>query len=330
MITSASARPNLDLFSPTVLHRSARVSSVGDIARYFTHDELITRVGLPLTFAGIAYDYVDSMIDTLAFMKSRDFRPLCREIRAARAEWEQDDLRFWLTDGYRAREHEMYQLQEDAHRFFCEMYNEYFSEISRRFPKAGALAHEALTWGQVAASIFFVCRRLLGEADKFIEERTNIAGRSLFTGEMNVILRNVLAICKGLAGAPVQLDAAKDREDHIRKAIVDARINVPDAAVTVSDLDKTPLSENTTQSSTPNPQTAMEELVKQINEIIEAFRSDAQRALKGSKAAGQRARKVSNELTKLLKDFRKVSLEAAKFRVTCEDPFADQGEKPSE
>lgn len=57
----------------------------------------------------------------------------------------------------------------------------------------------------------------------------------------------------------------------------------------------------------------MEELVKTINEAFAAFAADADaQVVKGNKAAGGRARKKATEITKLLKEFRKVSTEAAK------------------
>ncbi len=57
----------------------------------------------------------------------------------------------------------------------------------------------------------------------------------------------------------------------------------------------------------------MNELVAKIKETTEAFFNDANlQAEKGNKAAGTRARKASLELEKLLKEFRKVSLEDSK------------------
>ncbi len=57
----------------------------------------------------------------------------------------------------------------------------------------------------------------------------------------------------------------------------------------------------------------MEELVKKIAEAYEAFAKDAVAQVeKGNKAAGTRARKVSLDLEKLLKEFRKVSIGEAK------------------
>lgn len=57
----------------------------------------------------------------------------------------------------------------------------------------------------------------------------------------------------------------------------------------------------------------MKEIVAKINELTAAFAADAEaQAVKGNKAAGARARKVSLELEKVLKEFRKVSVEAAK------------------
>lgn len=57
----------------------------------------------------------------------------------------------------------------------------------------------------------------------------------------------------------------------------------------------------------------MKELIEQINTQIEAFQTNAGAQLeKGNKAAGTRARKAALELSKLLKDFRKASVEFSK------------------
>ena len=57
----------------------------------------------------------------------------------------------------------------------------------------------------------------------------------------------------------------------------------------------------------------MNELIAKIKELNEAVLIDAAaQAEKGNKAAGTRARKASLELEKVLKEFRKVSLEESK------------------
>ncbi|MBE8722227.1 histone H1 [Sphingobacterium pedocola] len=57
----------------------------------------------------------------------------------------------------------------------------------------------------------------------------------------------------------------------------------------------------------------MKELIEKISAEFEAFKSDADvQAEKGNKAAGTRARKGTLSLEKLLKEFRKVSLEDSK------------------
>lgn len=57
----------------------------------------------------------------------------------------------------------------------------------------------------------------------------------------------------------------------------------------------------------------MEALIQKIHAAYEAMSTDAKLQLeKNNKAAGTRARKASLELEKLMKEFRKVSLEAAK------------------
>ena len=57
----------------------------------------------------------------------------------------------------------------------------------------------------------------------------------------------------------------------------------------------------------------MNELIEKIKEMSEALLVDAAaQAEKGNKAAGTRARKVSLDLEKVLKEFRKLSLEESK------------------
>ena len=57
----------------------------------------------------------------------------------------------------------------------------------------------------------------------------------------------------------------------------------------------------------------MQELLSNIKVEIEKFTLNAElQATKGNKAAGTRARKAALELAKMLKEFRKVSVEVAK------------------
>lgn len=57
----------------------------------------------------------------------------------------------------------------------------------------------------------------------------------------------------------------------------------------------------------------MKELVEKIAALMADFNKDANAQLEnGNKAAGTRARKASLELTKLMKEFRQVSLEESK------------------
>ncbi len=57
----------------------------------------------------------------------------------------------------------------------------------------------------------------------------------------------------------------------------------------------------------------MKELVEKINEQIAAFQQNSEAQLvKGNKAAGTRARRASLELGKLLKEYRKASIDFSK------------------
>lgn len=66
--------------------------------------------------------------------------------------------------------------------------------------------------------------------------------------------------------------------------------------------------------SKPNKnQKVMKELVAKINAEYDVFAANAiAQVEKGNKAAGTRARKSALELSKLMKEFRKISVEAAK------------------
>lgn len=57
----------------------------------------------------------------------------------------------------------------------------------------------------------------------------------------------------------------------------------------------------------------MENLIEKINAEFATFKTESESLIgKGIKAAGPRARKSTLELEKLLKEFRKVSVEATK------------------
>ena len=57
----------------------------------------------------------------------------------------------------------------------------------------------------------------------------------------------------------------------------------------------------------------MKELVSRIHEEIQVFKKESDSLIeKGVKSAGARARKSTLELEKLLKEFRKVSIEESK------------------
>ncbi|MBP5559920.1 MAG: histone H1 [Bacteroidales bacterium] len=57
----------------------------------------------------------------------------------------------------------------------------------------------------------------------------------------------------------------------------------------------------------------MKALVEKINANIEVFKANAEaQVVKGNKAAGARARKAALDLMKDLKEFRKISVAAAK------------------
>ena len=51
-----------------------------------------------------------------------------------------------------------------------------------------------------------------------------------------------------------------------------------------------------------------EELMEDINKQIEVFQEEGDKCLKGNSSAGARSRKASSALTKLFKEYRKVTV----------------------
>ena len=56
----------------------------------------------------------------------------------------------------------------------------------------------------------------------------------------------------------------------------------------------------------------MKQLVEKINALCDAFKVDAEKAVNGNKAAAARCRKVTLDLEKLGKEFRKASIAETK------------------
>lgn len=56
----------------------------------------------------------------------------------------------------------------------------------------------------------------------------------------------------------------------------------------------------------------MQELISKINELTATLSKELNANLNGNKTAGTRARKITVELTKLYKDYRKQSIEESK------------------
>lgn len=53
-------------------------------------------------------------------------------------------------------------------------------------------------------------------------------------------------------------------------------------------------------------------MVNEIKKLFDAFVAEAQKGEVGNKAAAKRSRKISNEITKVLKEYRKESVEKCK------------------
>lgn len=67
------------------------------------------------------------------------------------------------------------------------------------------------------------------------------------------------------------------------------------------------MDEMNTNGNVDNKQ-LMSDLVNAFVESVEEFKKDSEKSIKGNKAAGVRARKLSLEIEKRMKEYRKLSL----------------------
>lgn len=67
------------------------------------------------------------------------------------------------------------------------------------------------------------------------------------------------------------------------------------------------MDEMNTNGNVDNKQ-LMSDLVNAFVESVEEFKKDSEKSMKGNKAAGVRARKLSLEIEKRMKEYRKLSL----------------------
>lgn len=67
------------------------------------------------------------------------------------------------------------------------------------------------------------------------------------------------------------------------------------------------MDEMNTNGNVDNKQ-LMSDLVNAFVESVEEFKKDSEKSMKGNKAAGIRARKLSLEIEKRMKEYRKLSL----------------------
>lgn len=255
---------------------------------------------VPYVIAEVAWDYADTILDYAAIMRLRETKPLCREIRELRRQYDRERYKI-INDKWRASETDnMIMFQETLSDFFSDIQKYVVNNLTAKYGEI-----EFNTRMLVGAS--YACRIVMTALQRYCTAQekivTSILGYSIGNTLYPKELKRLYLLVKEFAG-DTTLDEANfakyenEKADELAQFIADTEIN---------DEDK-----QQNNSQTKKAKLTMEEmtsLVAEINATFAAFQKDAELNVnKGNKAAGTRARKASLKLEKLMKQYRKESV----------------------
>ncbi|MCM1235133.1 MAG: hypothetical protein NC489_33965, partial [Ruminococcus flavefaciens] len=255
---------------------------------------------VPYVIAEVAWDYADSILDYATLMRLRETKPLCREIRNLRREYDRERFKI-INDKWRASETEnMIMFQETLSDFFGGIQKYVVEHLTAKYGEI-----EYHTRLLVGAS--YACRIVMTALQRYCAAQekivTSILGYSIGNTLYPKELKRLYVLVKEFAGDTTldKADFAKYEQEQateLAKYIADTEIN---------DEDKQQNNSQTTKTEMTMEE--MTSLVAEINATIAAFQKDAELNVnKGNKAAGTRARKASLKLEKLMKTYRKNSV----------------------
>lgn len=256
---------------------------------------------VPFVIAEVAWDYADTVLDMACIIRDRRTKPLGRTIKELRREYDRQRYRI-INDKWRDSETEnMLMFQDVLKDFFSKVYHECCEILEQTH---GKLEDNTL---MLVASVY-VCRTVLKGLFMYTAAHEKCVSRILGYPIASILptelqkLNNIIIEYAGDCRMP---DSFAEKQKQFANELAEY--------INDTELDDSDKSTNKSKSKTSKiKKLTMEEMkdfVKNINEKFAQFEHDAEQNIeKGNKAAGVRARKVSLEIEKMLKQYRKSSV----------------------
>lgn len=269
-----------------------------------SQEAIFSVVYVPFVIAEVAWDYIDSILDISAYLKIHETKRLCRAMKELRQQYDRDRYRI-ITDSCRESETEnMIMFQDELKDFFSKMYKAYKFILTQTH---GKIVDDML---MIVASVY-VCRTVFDALFKYEAAQMKCVSRAIGY-EIDTLLPDTLRKMNDLviefAGDCRMPPDYKSLQERFAKELTEYIIDVE-----INDLDKQedvkPKASKTKKVSTPKQIRPMKEIVNDIKSVIADLTADLDKSANGNKRAGVRARKASVKLEKLMKEYRKASLQ---------------------
>lgn len=271
-----------------------------------SEDAIFSITYVPFVIAEVAWDYADSVMDMAILMRIQETKRLCRAIKDIRKEYDKKRYSI-ITDGWRKSETEnMVMFQDELKDVFNKIYIRYKDLWKMEYGEANS---EMLLMICGAYMCHTVLKALYQYESAQMKIVSSIIGYQI-APFLPTELKALYDLIIEFAGNCPMPKPFKEIENEFAKElttyIVDVELNDTDNGT--KSLTKCDKSNSKTTGKTKYDLT-MKELIQKLGETANAFISNATENIeKGNKAAGVRARKASLELEKLMKEYRKRSV----------------------
>lgn len=248
---------------------------------------------VPFVIAEVAWDYADTAIELAILIHNPSTRPICREIRELRQKYDHGRYRFINSQWRKSETENMIMFQSVLDDYFGDIYRKSTAIMTAEYPNLDADGISLLASAYLCVSVIKGLKRYAAAQEKVLSDIVGYKVGKIIPEEMTR-LQEVMGHFAAEHPFPGQLLSLQEEyADTLAQYISD------------TDIEETNPNTNNQKTNTMTK----EEIYKSINEktssMLDNLRDNVE---KGNKAAGARARKLSLELEKLFKEYRKISV----------------------
>ena len=258
---------------------------------------------VPFVIAEVAWDYADTVLDMAAIIRDRRTKRLGYAVKELRRDYDRKRYKI-INDKWRDSETEnMIMFQETLSDFFGKVYRTYCDELQKTYGKI-----EDNTLALIGS--VYVCKTVLKSVFMFSSAHEKCVARILGYAIDTILPDELRKLDKLIIEYVGDMPLPADKFNELQKQYA------TELAEYIDDVELDDSDKSQKNNSSKKQQFTMEQLKQlqsDINAKIAEFQQNVQLNIeKGNKAAGVRARKASLELEKMLKTYRKASLDVSK------------------